>query len=140
MPGVSLCRLEIGDDMVFKSAMQKILSTLLVLLTLTASVSAREDWQGLKAGLTPRQALALLGQPLVQNKGHGYEVWYFDHAGEVTLFHGRVVYWSVPQTAAPTPPAVSAVAAQPAKPSAAAPLLAQDKRPVTDSVRERPKA
>jgi hypothetical protein len=141
MPGLPLCRLEVRADMVFKSDMQRLLSTLLVLLALTASVSAREDWKAMKAGLTPGQAIALLGQPLVQNKGHGYEIWYFDCQGEVTLYRGRVLYWNAPQTTAPIPAAANtAVASATSKPVATAPLLAQDKRPATDSAAERPKA
>src|SRR5882757_6506095 len=70
---------------------------LLISLLLLPPAFAGADWGRLRTGLSPQETFARLGTPLLSTRGHGYEVWVYDHQGEVTLYRGRVLYWSAPR-------------------------------------------
>jgi hypothetical protein len=61
---------------------------------------AADGWTALKRGMTPTQAMAALGKPLVRTAGRGFEVWIYDQHTEVVFFRGPVVAWTDPAQAA----------------------------------------
>jgi len=107
--------------------MRKVLTLLLATLILLPPAFAGADWSGLQAGLSQKAAAARLGTPLLSTRGHGYEMWFYDHEGEVTLYQGRVLYWSVPReqerAGSPVAPAPKTV---PPAPEAKPPVVAGD--------------
>ncbi len=86
--------------------MPKVLIFLFAWLAITAPAFAGDCWARLKAGMTKREAAAIVGLPLFSNAGRGYEMWFYDHRGEVMLYRGRVLYWSSPAAAGVRKPQV----------------------------------
>ena len=95
--------------------MRKLLPLLLVLLATATPAVAGPGW---KAGMSRAAAAAAVGRPLISNRAHGYEVWFFDHEGDVTLYRDRVLYWTTPSAIdAPPLPVAPEPAAKPARKS-----------------------
>jgi hypothetical protein len=66
------------------------------LFGLSASVLVATDWTQIKAGVTPEQTTAALGQPLIRTYGRGFEVWIYDSRGEVVFGGGPALGWTSP--------------------------------------------
>jgi len=65
-------------------------------LLLVASLGGTPDpWTQLKIGMAPAAVTSLLGSPFVQTRGHGIEIWIYEHGGEVVVC-GRVTDWTAP--------------------------------------------
>lgn len=54
-------------------------------------------WAKLKAGMTPIETKAALGDPLLKNRGRGFELWMYDSGAEVVCFLGVLVAWTGPE-------------------------------------------
>jgi hypothetical protein len=54
-----------------------------------------EKWSQLKLGMTPKETLAMLGRPVLQTYGRGFEVWIYDNGAEALLF-GSLIGWTAP--------------------------------------------
>jgi hypothetical protein len=61
-------------------------------------------WDEMRHGMSRADAAGAVGQPAVASVGRGFEAWTFDHGGEVMLFRGSVLYWSVPKSGAELAP------------------------------------
>lgn len=71
----------------------------------TASAVARapaDGWGRLKVGMSPREALQQLGEPLMRTRGNGFERWIYDGCGELVFQGGPLAAWT-----AATPSATS---------------------------------
>lgn len=82
--------------------MSFVLRLLLLGLLLTDSLSAapQRQWAQLKVGISARQTITLLGQPLFRRHGKGFETWTYDQGSEVLLYGGNaVVGWTAPASA-----------------------------------------
>jgi hypothetical protein len=91
------------------SLVRKTFTLLFISLILLPAAFAEADWGGLQVGQEQPAAAARMGPPLLSTRGHGYEVWFYDHQGEVTLYRGKVLYWSLPrEVAVAAPPAIPA--------------------------------
>lgn len=55
-------------------------------------------WSEVNPGMTRDAVVEKLGQPLMRQAGRGLEVWIFDNGASVTFVHGRVDYFTVPET------------------------------------------
>ncbi len=107
--------------------MRRFLPLLLVLLATATPALAGSGWAGMKAGMTRAAAAAAVGQPLFTNKARGYEVWFFDHEGDVTLYRDRVLYWKTPLTVdAPILPAAPEPMPKPTQKAPAALIYTTD--------------
>jgi hypothetical protein len=69
--------------------------SLLGLIVPCASQGA-SDWSQVKSGLTPEQALAALGEPLMRRTNRGIDVWIYDSHGEIVFAGGPLFGWSLP--------------------------------------------
>lgn len=78
--------------------MSRPISLSLVLITLCTPTFAAgaKEWAKLKQGMTPDEAFATLGQPLIRNSNRGYEVWIYDSKAEVVFHQGPVMAWTIP--------------------------------------------
>jgi hypothetical protein len=114
--------------------MPKVLTFLFALLVITVPAFAGDGWIRLKPGMTKKETAAIVGLPLFSNTGHGYELWFYDHRGEVMHYRGRVLYWSTPAAPeAPTPPAASLVVPRATRPESVSTAMDQSppgQRPV----------
>ncbi len=72
-----------------------ILLVCLVLLT-SGFGSAIFGWSSLKPGMTPQEVSAVIGKPILQTQGHGFEIWIYDHQAEVVFHGGLVMGWTAP--------------------------------------------
>ena len=82
--------------------MSKVLRLFLLSLLLAGSLAAapQRHWEQLKVGISARQTLTLLGRPLLQCRGKGFETWTYDQGAEVLLYGGNaVVGWTAPASA-----------------------------------------
>lgn len=57
-----------------------------------------EPWSEVRLGMSAEQAAAVLGEPLLRSGGFGFEIWTYDHCGEV-VFYGPLVGWTEPAKA-----------------------------------------
>jgi len=73
-----------------------LLPLLLAGLLATNRAHAAGGWPALKRGMTPAQALAALGKPLIQTSGRDFDLWIYDQQTEVLFFRGPVVAWTAP--------------------------------------------
>ncbi len=65
-----------------------------------ARPQTKQQWDKMKVGISAQQTVALLGQPLGQRRGKGFETWTYDHGAEVLLYGGNsVVGWTTPASA-----------------------------------------
>lgn len=78
--------------------MSRPLSYIIVFAALVSSACAAppKAWGQLKKGMTPDEALVLLGQPLMRNVNRGYELWIYDSKAEVVFHQGPVMAWTIP--------------------------------------------
>lgn len=72
------------------------LSLVFVALCTPTFAAGAKDWAKLKPGMTPDEAFAALGQPLIRNSNRGYEVWIYDSKAEVVFHQGPVLAWTIP--------------------------------------------
>ena len=92
-----VCR-RVADDEGMKPIARLFLLSLLLAGSLGAAPQAQ--WGELKVGISARQTLSLLGRPLFQRHGKGFETWTYDHGAEVLLYGGNaVVGWTAPASA-----------------------------------------
>lgn len=75
--------------------MKKYLIIRIALLLMLPSALARaaDAWAQLKLGMTPDQAVAVLGEPILRSSGQGFEIWTYDSRGEL-VFYGPLVGWT----------------------------------------------
>ncbi len=74
-----------------------ILQLCIYLAFLTPSFAAEtKGWTELKKGMTPNEALVALGKPLIETKGHGFDVWIYDSKAEVVFHQGPIMAWTIP--------------------------------------------
>ena len=78
--------------------MSRHLSFSVVFIALCTPVFAADAkvWAQLKTDMTPKEARALLGNPLIRNANRGYEVWIYDSKAEVVFHQGPVMAWTIP--------------------------------------------
>src|SRR4051812_5474205 len=69
---------------------------LVTMLLAPAGAAEADGWSRLRAGMTPRETLAALGEPLLRVSGKGFHVWTYDNRAEVVFFAGPVVAWTAP--------------------------------------------
>ena len=82
--------------------MSEVLRLFVFSLLLAGSLAAapQRHWEQLKVGISARQTLTLLGRPLLQCRGKGFETWTYDQGAEVLLYGGNaVVGWTAPASA-----------------------------------------
>ena len=70
---------------------------LLSLLLVSALAAGAEPWSQLKVGMSPQDAVTLLGEPLFRRQGKGFQTWTYDGGAEVLLYiTSGVVGWTAP--------------------------------------------
>lgn len=58
--------------------------------------AAGAGWTHLKAGMAQAETFQLLGKPLIQTRGRGFEVWIYDNNAEAVFYRGPLVAWTAP--------------------------------------------
>jgi hypothetical protein len=66
--------------------------------------SAFGAWGEMRSGMSRADAADAIGQPAIIGIGRGFETWSFEHGGEVLLYRGSVLYWTVPKVGAELAP------------------------------------
>lgn len=61
-------------------------------------------WEEMRSGMSRAEAVEAVGPPAVAGVGRGFETWSFEYGGEVLLFRGSVLYWTVPKVGAELAP------------------------------------
>ena len=70
---------------------------LLSLLLVSALSAGAEPWSQLKVGMSPQEAVTLLGEPIFRRQGKGFQTWTYDGGAEVLLYiTSGVVGWTAP--------------------------------------------
>lgn len=67
---------------------------------------AVEGWEQLKFGMSTEEAGEALGDPLLKNRGSGFELWIYDNGAEAVFYGGPLVAWTTPSTGKSTGQAV----------------------------------
>lgn len=79
--------------------MNRCIPWLFLAVGLVGNVFAAEPspgWGKLCSGMSQREIVAMLGQPLLRTRSRGFETWTYNSGGEVLFFRGPLFAWTVP--------------------------------------------